>query len=69
MAKPVLGIRIRDPFLYLPPNLDQDPALVMYINQEIVSNKMFLTNFLKNCHDLDRHYVKVFTIHYVNGIN
>ncbi len=53
MAKPVLGIRIRDRFLSLPLDLDQDPALVMYIYQVIVSKKMFLTNFLKNCHDLD----------------
>ncbi len=32
---------------------DPDPALVMYNYQVIVSEKMFLTNFLKNCHDKD----------------
>ncbi len=59
--------RIRDPDPeYLP--LDPDPALVMYIYQVIVSKKMFLTNFLKICHDI-RHHVKVFTTHYVNGIS
>ncbi len=32
---------------------DPNLALVMYIYQVIVSKKMFLTNFLKNCHDVD----------------
>jgi hypothetical protein len=36
-----------------PPDPDLNAALVMYIQQVIVSKKTFLTNFLKNCHDLD----------------
>jgi hypothetical protein len=52
--EPALGFQIRDPDLLLdpdpessPPYPDPDPALVMYIYQVTVSNKMFLTNFFK----------------------
>jgi hypothetical protein len=37
----------------LPPNLDLDRALVMYIYQVIFSKKMSLTSFSKTCHDID----------------
>ncbi len=51
----MLGIRIRDPVgsVILMPVPDLDPALVMYMYQVIVSKKMFLTDFLKTCHDLN----------------
>jgi hypothetical protein len=41
---------------------------VMYFYQVIVSKKMFLNNFFEKL-SWYRHHVKVFTIHYVNGIN
>jgi hypothetical protein len=38
----------------LQPDPDPDPALVMYIYKyDIVSKKMFLTIFSKNCHAID----------------
>jgi hypothetical protein len=52
IAHAVLGIRIRAFLLdpgpeSSPPDPDPDPALVMYIFQVTVFQKMYLTNFFK----------------------